>query len=833
MNDYEKYQIYLNSATKGDADSQYYVALMYDYGVGVPSDKPSAVYWYKMAAEQGHAKAQCNLGNCYEKGVGVTRNLSEAIKWYTMAADSGDAVAQCDLGYCYEYGIGLKRDKNTAFSLYMKAAEQELPRAMANVGVYYEYGYSVKKDTTKAIDWYLRAAKKNNSFAMYHLGLCFENGNGEKKDLEKAAVWYRKAAEMKDPDSGITSGTIYNKLNSGTEHQLGCIKTLEWAKLAANGYNKYLPMLAKAYEEGTYVQKNNYKAARIYAMAIEILLAEANKGNETAMSDLADCYEKGMGVKKDKKLALEWRIKAAEQGSYESQEKLAEYYDNKLFGKDKDKNAFKMYKLLAENNNYGNHNYKHKYNLAWCYYFGKGTITDKNKAFYWFNEAYDNGNGYEYALSEIVDCYRTGIGTDKDPEKAFELLKSAYDRGSRSKWLMEMLSEFYEKGIGTEADFNKAVEIVALLHLILSENKKANFQYMREIQDKFFDFGEKNSSFAFWYLAKCVMNKTYIKEDDESSIQKSLFFSNDESTQKDMLKLAVSKEPVYPDAYYDYAKLLEKNKSNEYEKYYALAEEAGSPKSLYYLGYDYHRGIGVDKNDKTALGYFALAAQNGSQESLVEMAICYRDGIDGGEPDIEEALAILNELCEKGNRDALCTLARMYIDGDGVEKDIERAKELVESIKRSDPDVKSVKDYSNQIYSYNRILKYFELAERVENGDIDAYWQFARMSNCKAYRERNYILLKTAMEQGNVDALAEIAEYETDKEKAFKIRCEAVEKGTKNPMAYVGLANYYWTKDKEKAQFYARKSREIDPHLEMMDVTDDLTIAMILDEVDF
>ena len=73
MNDSEKLLVYLNSASKGDADSQYYAALMYENGVGASADRSKAFEWYKKAAEQGHVKAQCNLGNCYEKGIGVTR----------------------------------------------------------------------------------------------------------------------------------------------------------------------------------------------------------------------------------------------------------------------------------------------------------------------------------------------------------------------------------------------------------------------------------------------------------------------------------------------------------------------------------------------------------------------------------------------------------------------------------------------------------------------------------------------------------------------------------------------------------------------------------------
>lgn len=46
------------AAEQGDAEAQFDLGVMYDYGDGVAKDKAKAVYWYTKAAEQGNAEAQ-------------------------------------------------------------------------------------------------------------------------------------------------------------------------------------------------------------------------------------------------------------------------------------------------------------------------------------------------------------------------------------------------------------------------------------------------------------------------------------------------------------------------------------------------------------------------------------------------------------------------------------------------------------------------------------------------------------------------------------------------------------------------------------------------------
>ena len=83
---------YRKAAEQGDADAQFNLALMYDYGRGVTEDDAEAVRWYRKAAEQGGARAQLNLGVMYYSGNGVLQDTIAAHMWFNIAAENGNGV---------------------------------------------------------------------------------------------------------------------------------------------------------------------------------------------------------------------------------------------------------------------------------------------------------------------------------------------------------------------------------------------------------------------------------------------------------------------------------------------------------------------------------------------------------------------------------------------------------------------------------------------------------------------------------------------------------------------------------------------------------------------
>jgi len=55
-------------AERGDAEAQYRVGLMYEFGKGYPRDMQQALSWLRRAGTQGHTGAQVELGVLHSGG---------------------------------------------------------------------------------------------------------------------------------------------------------------------------------------------------------------------------------------------------------------------------------------------------------------------------------------------------------------------------------------------------------------------------------------------------------------------------------------------------------------------------------------------------------------------------------------------------------------------------------------------------------------------------------------------------------------------------------------------------------------------------------------------
>ena len=109
-------------AEQGDANAQFNLGLLYDYGYGMQKDHAHAVRWYQMAAERGQVEAQFQLGVMYGSSRGVLQNYVEAVRWFRIAAKQGHADAQFHLGVMYAIGRGVPQEYATAHMWFNIAA---------------------------------------------------------------------------------------------------------------------------------------------------------------------------------------------------------------------------------------------------------------------------------------------------------------------------------------------------------------------------------------------------------------------------------------------------------------------------------------------------------------------------------------------------------------------------------------------------------------------------------------------------------------------------------------------------------------------------------------
>jgi len=138
-------------ADRGNAEAQYRIGRMYEFGNGYPEDKAQGIAWLLKAAAQNHADAQQELGVVYALGDGVPQDDVQAVEWFRKAAMQGDATAQYNMGQMYAKGKGVPKDYAQAIDWWRKSAIQGNSDAQFKLGVVYTTGQGAAKDPVLAL----------------------------------------------------------------------------------------------------------------------------------------------------------------------------------------------------------------------------------------------------------------------------------------------------------------------------------------------------------------------------------------------------------------------------------------------------------------------------------------------------------------------------------------------------------------------------------------------------------------------------------------------------------------------------------------------------------
>ncbi|MHC4665054.1 MAG: tetratricopeptide repeat protein [Planctomycetota bacterium] len=157
----------------------------------------------------------------------------------------------------------------------------------------------------------------------------------------------------------------------------------EWKQAADLGIPEAQWLLARCYDEGFGVERNE-----IHAISWHLKAAE--QGYAAAQNHLGSCYQNGSGVPQDEAEAVEWYRKAAEQGYAIAQSNLGWCYDTGTGVAQDEAEAAKCYRKAAEQGDYTS-----QYNLGVHCEWGSGIDQDKAEALKWYRKAADQG--YEQA----------------------------------------------------------------------------------------------------------------------------------------------------------------------------------------------------------------------------------------------------------------------------------------------------------------------------------------------------------------------------------------------------------------------------------------------------
>lgn len=294
----KSYEWFSKAADNGDIGSCYYTGICYLEGKGVEKNLIKAKDYIEKAANRGYADAQYNMGRIYDFGIGVEKDARKAFSWYKLAYESGSLYANIPLGYFYIKGIGVEKDPKKGVDHLEKAAIAGIAESQRLLGVTYLLGDGVEKDEIKGFNWIKKAADNGDIYALDPLSICYSKGMGTNKDEEKAVSIYKTAAEKGVPSAMSNLGDAYENGRGGLN--IDYKQAVLWYKKAAEKGNSFgQNNLANCYAKGHGVAIDYKQAEMWYRKSIE------NDNNPYAHFGLALLYARGLGVNKNKQMALQ------------------------------------------------------------------------------------------------------------------------------------------------------------------------------------------------------------------------------------------------------------------------------------------------------------------------------------------------------------------------------------------------------------------------------------------------------------------------------------------------------------------------------------------------
>ena len=303
------------------------------------------------------------------------------------------------------------------------------------------------------------------------------------------------------------------------------------------------------------------------------------------------------------------------------------------------------------------------------YYFGRGVKKDTKKAYKYFLDAAKYKD--EYAETYLGLFYDKGIAVQKNYEIAYQWYYKAAIKGNA--FAQYSLGILYSEGNGVIKDYNKA---------FIWFQKSAENDYVG----------------AYYQLGRAYYNGLGVDKDEENAFKwhkkaaennlpasqyaLSLMYKNGEGCEENLVSayywVERAAENDYEDAYYVVGRsylegiCVEVNykKAFHYLSKGYLALDTNCIESLAEM---YLKGLNVKRDVYTALELYNRALEFGDRSIYFKVGKVYED-----EGLINQAISIYNQGHEEGNLKCTQRLGIMYYNGEGVEKDLEKAIEYME-----------------------------------------------------------------------------------------------------------------------------------------------------------
>ena len=410
-----------------------------------------ANYFFTLAADSDHKEAATTLAKRYYEGAGFESASPEYAKWYLkkfkfpplysiplllklrkaapkepprvnfdrnaflkslvkaslevgcesatlhlceILGKGGDISALASAGMMKVQSIGTEGECEDGLRILRECAVRGSSDAYITLGELYREGKYLSQDINASIFNYEMAAKMGRADALEVLGDIFTDGKEVKRDFIKALDYYERADKLGSVKGERRSNEIRAERDRLYKSALSAPTDEEKFKLfaiaCAMGHPLSATRLAECYEKGIGTRKEPSSAFAWY-------LEATKRAEHSALVPLGKCYAEGFGVNRNFKLALAAFIKADRLADKRAAELITQIYEAK-----KRKIAKKIYSqamrlvhigksdiavellALSEQLEYP----KAIYSLGCLYEFGMGVPTNKDRAYDMYERAY-------------------------------------------------------------------------------------------------------------------------------------------------------------------------------------------------------------------------------------------------------------------------------------------------------------------------------------------------------------------------------------------------------------------------------------------------------------
>mgnify|MGYP002730354815 FL=1 len=470
-----------------------------------------------------------------------------------------------------------------------------------------------KKDSVEIVK---EKANKGDAVAQNQLGVWYYTGKNVKQDYKVALDWWAKSAKQNNPD-GIG--------NMAMCYQLG------------NGIKKDSVMAMTLYKSA--IKKGNASIIPQHEKIVK------NSGSVFSARLLMDCYQNGIGVKRDLKKVETYQEVLAKSGDVDAQFALA----LSCLNSKRSEKAAKYFALAAKKGKK-----EAIYYQGFLLFNGMGVEQDKAKGLALMTQAAEKN--LPAAQYQVGRAYYEGDGVAKDIAKAQKYLGAAAGKNKNAAWMLGLCY------------LNGQTPNLYLATQWISEAAKGHEKDINAL------LADSKQKMFYDYLAG--LKKFYLDKDFEAAIK--LFKSVEKLGGAEGITMQATSM-----AHKDNKKRNTKKAVSLYQK----AMEKGSVAAAYYLSSMYEMGEGMKTaNKEQALKLLKKAANGGIAYAQDKLGDKYFAG-EGAARDYTEAAKLYLQ-AEAQNRltsSAAKNLIYCYERGFKVLPDLANAKQRIEVLKKYKP----------------------------------------------------------------------------------------------------------------------------------------------------